>query len=448
MPEPTTTRPEIEKIDAIVVGANLCGLITTYLLDHLGFRVVLLERGARVGGANTSFSLGDRSTFDLGMHVLDDMRSEVTTRLLLRVIDGRAHRVLLNRGMVLRGHLIPYDAAPAEMPEELRKLLPGDKLVDELGSDSPTRERLRQYYGKYADFVFDEVLPSFRCELRHKQLGVDESRLVTNIYPWFFPRAERKRISEGESRRFHDHLRRGKEQYLLYPEEGGFAGFARGFLNKFGPGVEVLTDLPDLHFEVEQATHTMKWVQARGRKMTSRHFFWCARWPQLCKLLGFPSQNLATDNMLLGSFRFDVPARTDFNEILVADPSFHLDRISFPGRFTRSGGPVLQVEFAFPAADETTPREAGHWREVWLGDLRRLGLLGDAHQVESFDFKCFRMHYNSFGAEGEPRREPDTTLIHPASNIRPVAPTTQNRNLNSSVPLYLDYVTRVLAEHP
>jgi hypothetical protein len=438
----------IETIDAVVVGANLCGLVTAYLLDRLGFRVALLERGARVGGANASFTTPDGSTFDLGMHVLDDMRSEVTTRLFRRVIDGRVQRVLLRRGVVLRGRLVPYNAAPADLPDELRRLLPGDEIVDDLGDEPPTRERLRRYYGAYADFVFDEVLPSYRCEWRHKQLGVDESRLMTNIYPWFFPRAARRPAGGGESRTFHDRLRGGEPQYVLYPKEGGFAGFAQAFLTSLGPGVEVLTGRGDLRFEVEPTTHFVRWIEVGDRKLTSRHVFWCAGWPWLCELLGLEVQNLATDRMLLGSFRFDTPAVSDFNEILVADPSFHIDRVSFPGRFAGTDAPLLQVEFAFPAADERIPLESATWRETWLADLWRLGLVGAAHRVESFEFRCFRMHYNSFGAEGQPRREPDSGQIHPRSNVRPVAPTQQNRNLNGSVPLYLEYVARVLREHP
>ena len=83
-----------------------------------------------------------------------------------------------------------------------------------------------------------------------------------------------------------------------------------------------------------------------------------------------------------------------------------------------------------------------------MGDLRRLGLIGETDRAEDFDFKCVRMHYNSFGAEGEPRIEPDSALLHPESNIRPVAPTTQNRNLNGSVPLYIESIARVLREQP
>ncbi|MGE0433336.1 MAG: NAD(P)-binding protein [Planctomycetota bacterium] len=437
--------------DAIVVGGNLCGIVSAWLLGELGFRVALVEKGKRLGGANSSFSTADGSTFDMGMHVLDYMRSEVTTRLFLKAIDGKAHKVLLRRAMVLRGHVIPYNAPPAQFPDELRKLLPGDDLVDTIGAELPTRKRLREAYGAYADFIYDEVLPAYPCELRHKTLGVDESRLLTNIYPWFFPRARRERIVDGESRPFHDRLRSGEDQYILYPHEHGFAGFARAFLAKMADSVEVICDIPDLDFVVEPGTHRVTHAVANGGRLLARRWFWCARWPQLLGLLGLPTQNLAHDNLLLGSFRFNEPALGDYNELIVGDPALHLDRVNYPGKFNCSGAPQLQCEYAFPVADGERlglPLEADFWRERWLDNLRRIGLIDDRHTVESFDFRNFRMNFNSFGAEGEPRVEADAGLIRDDGNIVAVAPTTQNRNLNGSVPLWLESITQALARVP
>jgi hypothetical protein len=158
-------------------------------------------------------------------------------------------------------------------------------------------------------------------------------------------------------------------------------------------------------------------------------------------------QNLATDNLLLGSFRFNQPAISKYNEILIGDPSFHIDRISFPGKFAQTNAPQLQVEFAFPVADQSLPLEPQHWQQTWISDLRRLGLLGDGHRLETYDFRYFRMHYNSFGAEGEECREAAPSLLMPSSNIWPVAPTVQHRNINNRVPLYLQQINRVLTEH-
>ena len=85
---------------------------------------------------------------------------------------------------------MPYAPWPREMPPELRDLLPGDDLVDDIGDELPTRERLGRCYGSgFADLVMEEVLPSFPSEHRHHAFGVDEARLLANVYPWFFPRA-------------------------------------------------------------------------------------------------------------------------------------------------------------------------------------------------------------------------------------------------------------------
>jgi len=408
----------------------------------------MVERSAQIGGVNASFTTPDGSTFDLGMHVLDYMRSEVTTRLFIHVIEGKVNKVRLKRALVLRGQTMPYNPTPQDLPADLGQLLPGSELTDNLGTDLPTRERLREYYGRYADFIFDEVLPSFRCEQRHKDLGVKEERLLTNIYPWYFPRARRQLIVGQESRAFHDRLRRGEEQYVLYPCEGGFASFAKAFLEKLGPNIEVLTDIPDLHIEIEPGTHRANWLRAKGRRFESRHIFWCAAWPSLCQLLNIPVQNLATDNLLLGSFRFNQAAISEYNEIIIGDPSFHIDRVSFPGKFAQTNAPQLQVEFAFPVAHGSLPLDLQYWQQTWLSDLKRLGLLGDRHKLETFDFRNFRMHYNSFGAEGEECREADPSLLMPDSNIHPVAPTVQHRNINNRVPLYLQQVNRILAENP
>jgi|GEM_PF-1472441 len=432
----------IENVDAVVIGGNLAGLVSAWLLGELGYRTVLLERSKKLGGVNASFEVADGTTFDMGMHVLDYMRSPVTTRLFSRMAGDNLRRTRLRRAMVLRGQILPYAPEPAQMPDDLRSLLAGESLVDDIGTALPARERLAAIYGPgYADLIYDEVLPSYRCEYRHKQLGVDEARLLTNIYPWFFPRAERPVTGVGESRSFHDRLRRGEAQYVLYPARGGFAGFARAFAEGLDRRyVETVTDIPDLHLELEPGTHSVRRIDAGGRRLAADHVFWAANWAGLCKLLALPCRNLATDNLLLGSFLFDRPAISDYNEIIVGDPALHLDRISFPGKFAQTDAPQLQVEFAFPAAGPELPLEAAHWRGVWRDELQQLGLIDKDHRLESFDFRNFRMHFNSFGAEGVPHEEADPTLLRADSNIVPVAPSVLNRNLNASVPRYLEAV--------
>jgi glycine/D-amino acid oxidase-like deaminating enzyme len=441
-----TTPPDVEHVDAVVVGSTIRSLVAAYVLDRLGYRAVVLERSARLGGADGSFVTGGGTVFDHGLHVLDDRRSDLATRLFTHVIDGAVHRVTLRRAIALRGQLMPYAPAPSEMPSDVRSMLADRDLVDDIGDDPPTRERLAQCYGEaFTKLILDEVLPSYPTEARHLAFGVEKHRLLANIYPWFFPQARRLQ-SADESRAFHDLLRAGVGQDILYPDGGSFGCFARAFVDKLDPArVEVLTDVRSVHFEVQPSSHRVESVDAAGRRFRGDHYFWGEGWPALCQLLDVPCQDIATDRVMLGSFRLDRAPITEYHEILVGDPDLRINRIHFPAAFRCSDEPLMQIEFAVPLHDHHWTLDPDEWQARWLDDTRRLGILDERHSVEDFDFRSFVMHFNAYGAEGEALRDADPTLLHPDSNVRPIVPSMANLNLTRYVARAVRYVTAVLS---
>ncbi len=440
---------ETEKVDAVVIGANIRGLVATYVLSSLGYRAVLLERAPFVGGVDGSFQTPDGSWFEYGMHVLDLDRSEVATKLFTHIVDGQVHRVQLKRGIVLRNQVMPYAPDPAEMPEALRRMLPPGDLVDDIGDELPTRSRLAECYGQeFTDLILDETLPSLPTENRHRAFGVDEAQLLTNIYPWFFPRAKRRSPLGDESRAFHDRLRNRVDQFILYPREGGFSGFSNGFLSKFDRNrIEVLTGARDLELTIEPGSHSVKYVTAMGRRFEASHCFWGASWGQLCGILDVPCQNSATDLIMIGSFRLNRCANTDYNEILLGDPELRLNRVYFPATFRESDEPLMQIDYAVPCLEDP-PTDADYWRQAWTEDLTKLGILDQDHRVEMFDYKTNRMHFNSYGMEGERLIDADPSVLRDDSNIRPLTPSMGNLNLNSHIPRNIAYVTSILAVPP
>lgn len=443
--------PDAEDVDAVVIGASMRGLVAAHVLSDLGRRTVVVERASVPGGVDGSFVTDRGTVFDHGLHVLDEMRSELTTRLFSDVVGGEVHRTILRRAIVLRGHVLPYAPEPSDLPAELRSLLGSDRLVDDVGDELPTFERLARCYGEeFVTLVFEEVLPSFPAEHRHREFGVETSRLLANIYPWFFPRARYDPPSIDESRVFHDKLRAGAPQPVFYPRQGGFGGFAQGFVVELNRrGVEVMTGGSDLHVELElgpQGVRRVAWVDACGRRFRADHYFWAQGWAPLCRLLHLPCQDVATDRVVLGSFRLDRHANGDHHEILVGDPAFHVNRIHFPAGFRHSDEPLMQVEFAYPVRDERWPSEPRQWHARWLDDARRLGILDVTHRVEEFDFRSFTMHFNGFGAEGEPLRDADPSMVAPESKVWPLVPSMANLNLNRYVPRVVRDVTAVVAD--
>ncbi|MFX9634836.1 FAD-dependent oxidoreductase, partial [Acinetobacter baumannii] len=88
-----------EKFDAIVVGGGISGLIATQILSQAGYRVLLAEKEANLGGTNGSFRNARGDTFDFGYHTIDYNRSPFTTRYFARMLKGKFHLLSLRRGI-------------------------------------------------------------------------------------------------------------------------------------------------------------------------------------------------------------------------------------------------------------------------------------------------------------------------------------------------------------
>ncbi len=160
--------------------------------------------------------------------------------------------------------------------------------------------------------------------------------------------------------------------------------------------------------------------------------------------LAIECQQSATDRIALGSFRLSRPPRTDYHEILVGDPTHAINRISFPGAFRGADPALLQIEFAFPAAEQR-PLDAEHWQRTWLESLRRLELIDARHEVALFDFKTRPLHFNGYGMEGQRLVDADPSVLRADTNVFPIVPSMANLNLNAHVAAGVEYVAGVLA---
>jgi hypothetical protein len=375
------------------------------------------------------------------------MRSELVTRFFESLLEGRLHRLERKRAIVLRNELIPYNAPPAEWPAKLRALLPGEgaPLVDELGAAEPTREALAKYYGRaFVDLIFDETLRSYPSDQRQKDLGVPESQLLVNLYPWFFPQAERARLTITESRRYQDVVRSQPREYMLYPDQGGFASFPQALARKLeGNGGTVLSGAHDLAFEFDGSRQQLETVAACGRRLSAPRVYWCSGLDALYKLLEMPAPNLTPDTFLLGSFEFEREIRSDYSEILLGDPDHAMNRISFPGKLALEQDNLVQVEFSFATADRRWLASADAWRDAWTRSLQRLGIAQHGNRVVDFDLRMFPLYSNVYGAEGERLPPIDfSARLGAETNLKPVLPTYAKVNINTRIPQYLDFLTR------
>ncbi|MHC5063814.1 MAG: FAD-dependent oxidoreductase [Planctomycetota bacterium] len=435
-----------QEYDAIIVGGNTAGLVSAYVLAQFGFRVALLERSQQVGGVDASFTNANGRIFDHGLHGLDYMRSPLVTRLFSKLIEGRAHKVERCRGIVLRNHLIPYNAELESWPEELRSLFPKGELRDGLATDVPNRSNLSKYYGsEFVDMIFDEGLPSYPSDHHHLQHGIDESQLVRDLYPWFFPRARRESLSTTLSRKYHDAARKARKEYVLYPEEGGFGGFAQALLRGLRQsGVDVILGAKDLSFDIDASSKYVRQVNVGGRSLSSPRVLWCAAASALYELLDRPAPHLKPDIYVIGSFEFEKPVLERFNEVIIADPQHRINRMTFPGSFAKARNDLVQVEFAFPRDSKEYQRDPGVWREDWANSLQEMGIVGEGNALQAFDFKTFPIYYNTFGIDGQPAPEIEFDSLPADSNLIPVLLTVKNVNINTRIPQIVSFLTEVM----
>jgi protoporphyrinogen oxidase len=431
-----------EQRDAIVVGGNIAGLTIANLLGHYGYKTTLVERGRSLGGMDASFTNEHGRIFDFGVHALDHNRSEFVSRMFERAVDGRFRRLAKKRAILVRNHLIAYNTPPEGWPAELRAMLKPGRIVDDLGSDSPTRERLGEIYGQaYANFIFDEVLPSYPAEIAQRAFGVDDSKLLVNIYPWFFPKVERRGRDDNAHFKYQTKVRDVGGEYVIYPETGGFAGFANGIAEKARKaGVDIETGATDLEVKLDSTRRYVRSVRANGRILNAPRVYWCGPASVLMQLLGEPAFNATPETFALGSLQFERPLNCEYIEMICGDPEHLIKRASFPGKLQGTTDDTIQIEFYFPKGDTRYGTDKQWWEESWIQSLRRIGIAKPDNKVLDLDLKLFPIHYNSYGIEGKPTPRVVLPEIPADSNLRPVLPSYQRININTRLPLYLKFL--------
>lgn len=383
-------------VDNLIIGAGLVGAVTARILARHGEQGVLVERNPDPGGVNGSFSDGRGNWFDHGRHVINYDRSDFTTEFVSEVLGGRVRRFDLARGVVLRGHLIPYAAELDDWPEPLRERVRVDPAASvRLGS---SRDEFARAYGDwFANLAFDEMMAAYPVLRWQRERGIPEERLMRWLFPWFFPRSEVEAPPEPEreagvyspeSRRYHYDRRHADppREPVLYPEDGGFGALVQALLDEAHPGLEVHLGVEDIDIDIDPETLQVRGVTAGGIRYRPRRVFWCAPLPVLCRYLGWALPAGEPQWELLGSFTFDRPVDQGYHEILFADPEHRIRRINFPGLIAGGGSSqTLQVEYT-TLGDEAR-LDADEWRSRWLGSLRELGLLGADEEPIFFDFK-------------------------------------------------------------
>ncbi len=133
--------------DVIVIGAGIGGLSASALLARRGFKVLLLEQGAKAGGCCQSFQRNGY-LFDVGSTLFAGLEEEGVLQRILKELKARIvyQQVDGNFGILIGDKKIRFFSQRARFFEEIRRSFPKDY-----------REILEPYpkFEELADLVWD-----------------------------------------------------------------------------------------------------------------------------------------------------------------------------------------------------------------------------------------------------------------------------------------------------
>jgi len=286
---------------------------------------------------------------------------------------------------------------PEQWPTPLRERLEIDPRAPGVHLGAP-REAFTRAYGQwFADLVFDEMMSAYPVLMWKRERGMPEENLLDWLFPWFFPRTALElrpdQVSEEgvysqESRLYHYDGRHADppSEPVLYPASGGYARWIHAMLEQAADTMEIRTGLSDVAAEIDAETLAVRSVTAGGRRYSADRVFWCAPLPVFCKAVGWQLPAGEPQWELLGSFTFERPVRTDYHEILFADPRHRIRRVNFPGHIAGDDtGRTVQVEFT--TLGDEAQRPGPEWRAEWLQSLRDIGIVEDREKPIWYDFK-------------------------------------------------------------
>ena len=375
-----------KNFDAIIIGGGLTGLMAAYICHQFGFSSIILEKSSMLGGGNQSSKDSQGNIFDKGYHALDFERSVITTRFFEKILEGKFHKFLLKRGIVIKGYLLDYNSLVTDWPQDLQQLFPSKEFEDNI-EELTSIEQLTNIYGSsFISLLEKDILQSYPSKKWAIKSGGKVEDHMELVYPWFFPKAIKRAQRQTESEIFHDKTR-NSNHYVLYPNEGGFEQIIKMIASKLiSDGQSIELNCSDIRLSrLNPDNYFIDHVETKGISYQAPLLMWCAPLGQLFNMFNLPLNfNGKPQRLVLGNFVFKQEIQSDYHEILVGSLKHLINRISFPGKIAFRTDNLLQIEFYYPDGDYDL--NENQWKDLWLKSLEEIGII-KKHTLISFTFQ-------------------------------------------------------------
>jgi len=286
-------------------------LAARYLMDDN--KVEILNRKKNFT-FNDSF-LFEGKTFDCGYHAIDIGRSAIYNEILFST-GIKWMKTESTRALVFNGKKYKRGYAQLELSETFSNV-DKNKFLDNFLS---TLEKI--YGSDFVSFAIENIADSYaqnRLWINQKQ---SYEKILTNIYPWFFPFKQEDAKGKLNHLKHHFHNDITQKNFVMYPRNSSFGAISDA-LRTVVENCIIQTDDSDYKFAVLDNNGKIN-VDNNTYHVVPIDYY------NIASRFNFEYPSHTKTYFYLVSVVFDQPIEFSEHEILVGDRDYFIDRVSTP----------------------------------------------------------------------------------------------------------------------
>jgi len=362
-----------------IIGGGLYGCLTAYQIakKYPDLRIDIIEAGDKLLSAFNPITLGGIK-FNNGFHGVELPRAESLYNFFVNELDIEMEIRPNQRGLAIKGHLIPFEAGLADWPKELQSLFLKD--LGKVTSKDDLDLLISKDYIKFLEKIGN----------RYSKSTEDVMHL---LFPWFFP-AGYTTNSDDEGDIFRNKVRNENLKASYGHPTRDLFDVLQAKMKKMLKLMNV-----NIHFSTEVSFTGMDMNYIRSDDSHSIPYskdsivFYCLSSAIMLKGIDPGLFNKLLDNKRLlvnGIYKYRPKVNQKikfFSEILVADDLCSpLSRISFPTEaITLNGKKLIQCEYFIKSGEDLNNLKDSSPNHI----NRILSLKGD-DKVELLDLQISR----------------------------------------------------------
>lgn len=299
---------------------------------------VKIENRKKEFSFDDSFKI-DKYIFDCGFHASDSGRSKIYDSILNNVdvdwVTTEGSRLLVfNNKIFERGY-------------ETVKIKNSFSLKDKKLYKESFLSNLEELYG--SEFVYysvNNIAKSYAQNRLWIKQKLSPKIILTNIYPWFFPRNEKDKIDKIKNH-FHNDI--NKKVYVRYPKNEGFICIANTLR------LELKKNFIKDKIEKYSFAKFDKNAILKNKESNTLHI-WPIDFSEISQRFGFEFPKFEITNFYLVSVILKENITLNSHEILVGDNSFYIDRVSSPETLMGKNK-INSIQFECENEDEISEKD-------------------------------------------------------------------------------------------